>query len=128
MWTALRAARALAQIAVAAHIAGRSLRKLVNLLAIGDGFTSCRDSRGSQKTRKCERVLRLFAIATAAIPLETYLERVTMGVMTLNRRARSAALLLAAAGGAARAHDLPGQRGAPIGNLGHAAPAMSRCR
>jgi hypothetical protein len=66
----------------------------VNLLANGDGFTSCRESPGSQNTHKCERFLRVFAIATAAMQFETYLERVTMGDMALDHRTRTAALLL----------------------------------
>jgi hypothetical protein len=73
---------ALSLIAVAAHVAGAPPANLVKLLALRDGFTSCRYSLRPRCGLKCERVLRVFAIETAFMLFETYLERVTMGVMT----------------------------------------------
>ena len=112
MQTELRTTCDLAQITVAAHIAGETRRKLVNLLAKRGAFTSCLDSSGVHNAQKCERVLRVFAIATAAHPFENYLERVTMRVMRLTRHSLIPAALLAAALGPASALDLKGHRGA----------------
>lgn len=85
MWAAFETACAFAQMAVAAHSAGVPPREPVNLLALCDAFTSCRDSSAVLTPQKYERVLLLFAIATVRTPFENYLERVTMGVMNLDR-------------------------------------------